>query len=111
MTIRRTFGALLIFLAFTIISASKVGADSPSAAKVELCIACHGDDGIGRDPTWPNLAGQKEAYLVTQIKAFRDGARENEIMKPVLVELSDADIERLAEYYSKLGRAPRDNAE
>ena len=47
-----------------------------------------------------NLAGQKEAYLAAQIKAFRDGTRQNPMMSPMAQGLSDADIANLAAYLS-----------
>ena len=66
------------------------------------CAACHGQNGIGIIPLYPNLAGQKREYLVTQLHAFRDGSRKNPIMSPMAVHLSDADIENLAAYFSEL---------
>ncbi|MCP4409102.1 MAG: cytochrome c, partial [Gammaproteobacteria bacterium] len=48
------------------------------------------------------LAGQKDAYLVKQIKAFRDGGRKDPMMAPMVKALSDSDIENLAAYYSGL---------
>ncbi len=77
------------------------GAESP-IAPVERCTACHGTDGVGRDESWPNLAGQKRGYLVKQLRAFRDGARMDVMMQPVVRELSDTDIDALADYYAAL---------
>ena len=51
-------------------------------------------------PLWPNLAGQKEQYLIKQIKAFRDGTRQDPMMAPMVAVLSDTDIDNLAAYYS-----------
>jgi cytochrome c553 len=51
---------------------------------------------------WPNLAGQKEGYLVKQIKAFRDGVRSDPMMSPMAKPLTDADIDNLAAYFSSL---------
>ncbi len=69
---------------------------------LHLCIACHGSDGIGRDPSWPNLAGQKTGYLRKQLRDFRADVRRNDMMQPLVVELTDADIDALAKYYSQL---------
>ncbi len=71
-------------------------------AKSALCAACHGADGISPSPLWPNLAGQKEAYLVKQIKAFKNGERKDPSMAPMVAGLTDADIENLAAYYASL---------
>jgi cytochrome c553 len=66
------------------------------------CAACHGVNGIGIIALYPNLAGQKNDYLVAQLRAFRDGNRTNPIMSPMATHLSDVDIENLAAYYSAL---------
>lgn len=71
-------------------------------AKAATCAGCHGADGISAVPTYPNLAGQKEAYLVATLKGFRDGTRKNATMNPMAKPLSDADIENLAAYYASL---------
>lgn len=72
--------------------------------KATTCIACHGKDGISPNDIWPNLAGQKKGYLIKQIKAFRDGDRKEPLMQPMVKNLTDQDIEDIAEYYSKLGQ-------
>ena len=66
------------------------------------CIACHGQNGISVAPIYPNLAGQKDEYLIIQLKAFRDGTRVNPIMNPMAKGLSDIDIANLALYLSAL---------
>ncbi|HKI74961.1 MAG TPA: cytochrome c [Pseudomonadales bacterium] len=67
------------------------------------CLACHGMNGIGITDQYPDLAGQKAAYLAAQLKAFRDGSRSNAIMAPMAKALSDAAIENVSAYYSSLG--------
>lgn len=74
-------------------------------AKSATCVACHGGNGISMIPMYPNLAGQKEQYLVLQLKAFRDGERKNMIMAPMAMGLSDDDIANLAAYYAGLNPA------
>jgi cytochrome c553 len=71
-------------------------------AKSVVCAACHGSAGISPTPIWPNLAGQKEQYLATQLKAFKDGTRQNAQMAPMVAGLSDDDIANLAAYYAGL---------
>jgi cytochrome c553 len=70
-------------------------------AKAEsVCAVCHGVDGLAKIPEAPNLAGQSENYLIAQLTAFKSGERKNEMMSVVSQDLSDADIENLAAYYS-----------
>jgi cytochrome c553 len=71
-------------------------------AKSAVCAGCHGATGISAAPIYPNLKGQKEAYLVKQLKAFRDGTRSDPMMSPMAKPLSDADIDNLSAYYSGL---------
>ena len=80
----------------------------PAAGKEKagLCAACHGPDGISVNPLWPSLAGQQEAYLAAQIRAFRDGVREEITMQPFVENLSDQDVADLAAYYADLSPCP-----
>ena len=71
-------------------------------AKATLCAACHGPDGISMNDLWPNLRGQKQGYLIKQIKAYRDGERQDPTMLPMVKPLTDEDIENIAAYYSSL---------
>jgi cytochrome c553 len=71
-------------------------------AKAVICASCHGADGVGIADIYPNLAGQKAAYVASQLKAFRDGQRKNMIMAPMAKGLSDDDIENLAAFYASL---------
>ena len=96
---------VIAFTAMTLGSGPVLAAGDAAAgqAKSATCAACHGANGISPNDLWPNLAGQKEAYLVKQIKAFRDGQRADPMMAPMAAALSDQDIEDLAAYYSSLG--------
>lgn len=71
-------------------------------AKSTACAACHGSTGISPTPIWPNLAGQKEQYLLAQLKAFKDGTRKNAQMAPMVAGLSEEDMANLAAYYASL---------
>ena len=66
------------------------------------CATCHGYDGIARIPTAPNIAGSSRQYLETQLKAFRSGKRENEVMAVIAEELSNAEIKAVAKWYAGL---------
>ncbi|MFQ5643800.1 MAG: c-type cytochrome [Thiogranum sp.] len=82
---------------------SMAGGDAAAGkAKSAVCAGCHGAAGISANPLWPNLAGQKDAYIVKQLKAFRDGTRSDPMMSPMAKPLSDADIDNLAAHFSSL---------
>ena len=69
-------------------------------AKAAMCASCHGTDGNSMAPTFPKLAGQHQAYLVDALKQYRSGARNNAMMKPMVANLTDADIANLAAFYA-----------
>lgn len=75
-------------------------------ASSSTCVGCHGQDGIGLGPEYPNLAGQKEAYLAKQMQAFRSGARKDPSMQAMVANLRDTDIGNLAAYYASLPASP-----
>jgi len=83
-------------------SANAAGDVNAGRARAAVCTACHGPKGISLSPQWPNLAGQKDLYLVKQLKAFRDGSRSDPLMSPQAKPLTDSDIENIAAYYSKM---------
>ena len=93
-----------VTIAVATFAASAQAAD-PAAGKRQYdatCVACHGPGGIAVAPIYPNLGGQKEEYLVVQLKAFRDGTRQNAIMQPMAKGLSDGEIANLAAYLASL---------
>ncbi|HMN21971.1 MAG TPA: cytochrome c [Ottowia sp.] len=97
---------LLLGAAFALAAAAPLAqAADPAAGQAHYestCVACHGPGGISVAPIYPNLAGQKEPYLVEQIKAYRDGSRVNAIMAPMAKNLTDTQIVNLAAYLSAL---------
>ncbi len=70
--------------------------------KAMLCANCHGANGISTIPEYPNLAGQKEQYIVKQLKDLQSGRRTHPLMSSVATSLTPADIENVAAYYSSL---------
>ncbi len=78
------------------------GSKGASLEEATACVACHGQNGISLSPTWPTLAGQHEDYLINALTQYRDGARKDVVMGPMASSLSDADIQLLARYYSRL---------
>ena len=94
--------ALLFFPQFAV----SAGDPARGKQKAQTCVACHGAEGVSANAFWPNLAAQKEEYLIKQIKAFRDGVRSDPLMSPVSKMISDEDAEDLSVYFSRLKGAP-----
>ena len=88
----------------TVMMTSPVFAGDAAAGKGKavMCAACHGTAGVSAVPIYPNLAGQKEAYLTKQLKDFKSGKRNDPVMKGMVMALSDTDMENLAAYYANM---------
>jgi cytochrome c553 len=79
---------------------------------VPACSGCHGPAGRGNAAAgYPWLSGQQVDYTITTLKAYRDGSRYSgdkvggtyaQIMYSVAQNLSDAEIEALANYVTGL---------
>jgi len=78
------------------------GSAEDGKTKAVTCAACHGAAGISANPLWPNLAGQGAPYLVAQLKAFKEGTRENPLMTSQAMMLSEQDMADLAVYFEGL---------
>jgi cytochrome c553 len=68
--------------------------------KSAVCMACHGPDGNSLNPEWPNLAGQHASFIVAQLQAFKSGERQNPLMSPMAVGLTEQDMLDLAAFYA-----------
>lgn len=77
----------------------------------ERCALCHGLFGVSHTGKFPNLAGQKPAYLAEQIDAFRDGHRTNDggQMSAIVTELKPEEIPVVVDWFS--GQEPPAPAE
>jgi len=66
----------------------------------QTCVACHGNDGVGILPEYPNLAGQQQDYIQQALHSYKGGQRKNPIMAGMAAALTEQDIRELAAYYS-----------
>lgn len=77
---------------------------------IPACAACHGPAGEGMGPAgWPALAGQHAQYLITELEAWRSGARANgpkHVMRDVAHNLTDGQIKAVASFLQGLHPAP-----
>lgn len=84
---------------FKVAAASAAKGDAVAGKAIAAgCAGCHGEAGIGDSA--PGLAGQKVDYLVISLKAYKTGARANELMSSIANDLSDNDIANIAAYFS-----------
>lgn len=69
--------------------------------KVKLCASCHGENGLPVAPDIPIIWGQEFYYLYVQLKDYKAGRRYSEVMNDVVAELSKAEMQALAQYFSE----------
>ena len=93
---------LLVIISSLPLVSYAAGDATAGKTKAALCAACHGAEGISPNDLWPNLAGQKQGYLIKQMKAFKDGSRKDPMMSPMAGTLSDDDVANVAAYFSGL---------
>ncbi len=93
-------------LALGLVAGNAVAGDIEAGkAKAGVCAACHGADGIALIPGYPNLKGQSEQYMISAIKAYKNGQRTGgtaPVMQAQASMLSDDDINNLAAYFASL---------
>jgi cytochrome c553 len=98
---------LLIASALCLLPALASADDVSKAAREKVstvCRNCHGPNGNSVSGTFPRLNGQQEAYIVSQLKNFREHSRTDPhamaYMWGMASQLDDAMIADLAKYYS-----------
>lgn len=77
------------------------GADARTARYLAAnCANCHGTEGTAQGAT-PSLAGRPKAYIVDQMKGFREGKRSATIMHQLAKGYTDQQVELIADYFSR----------
>jgi cytochrome c553 len=82
----------------------------PLAEKIQLCGACHGEDGNSKMEKTPSLAGQPAFYILNQLFLMREGVRKVEAMAPIVKDLKDDDLSNLSQHFAKLPAKRSDEA-
>src|SRR5580658_949962 len=80
-------------------AASTVGTPPPKVA--QLCVACHGKDGVGIMGDYPTLAGQHADYLARALEEYIKGDRKNAVMPSFMTGVTPAEVQQIADYYSR----------
>ena len=94
------FGACFVLV---VVSAPAQAADiAAGKEKAELCVGCHGENGISQMENMPSLAGQPDQFIQWQLVYFRAGARKNEQMQPIVEQITNEDIRNLGAYFASL---------
>ena len=76
------------------------------AQGVMACTGCHGPNGAGLDAAgFPQVAGQKVTYVISQLNNFKSGDRGNDttgMMASIAGAMNDQQIEAVANYLAGL---------
>jgi cytochrome c553 len=70
------------------------------AKVLQVCVACHGEQGISVAPDYPNLNGQSGAAIYKQLHDYRTGSRANQLMTGIANALEEPSIADVAAYYA-----------
>jgi cytochrome c553 len=87
-------------------ASAKPGDATAGQAKAAVCGACHGADGNSTDGQYPKLAGQHEAYIAHQLHNFKSGSRQNPVMQPMALPLSNQDMHDIGAYFASKSSLP-----
>lgn len=89
-----------MLLAGSAFSQEQMGDRAAGQKVAGICRTCHGMEGKARIPIAPMIGGEPAAYIASQLKAFRSGARTHEMMSVVAASLSDTQIADVAAWYA-----------
>ena len=93
----------MVASAMLLATAAQGAQPDPAAGRLlaaEVCVACHGANGVSVSADIPHLAGQRAAYLVRQLEAFKAGTRKNDLMGAIAPQLSATQMADVAAYFA-----------
>ena len=83
-------------------------AGDPAVGKIKaiaICSGCHGVVGtrtaFPEVYSVPKIGGQNAAYIVSALKSYRAGDRNNETMKGLASALKESELADIAAYYAQ----------
>lgn len=95
--------AALVAIAGLTLSHGALAESGDAAAGGKLttaCQACHGTDGNGLAPNYPNIAGQNERYLFRQLQMIQTEERSAPLMAGQLNGMSEQNLRDIAAFYA-----------
>ena len=98
--------AFFVVLAALLVIALKDANAQSLQDKIAQCAACHGEDGQSKDPKIPNIGGQPKLFVMYQLFFYREGRRKNPEMNVIAKELTDAELDAIADHVAKLPPSP-----
>lgn len=95
-----------VMIALTPLGSSAQGDPERGEVIAYTCSGCHGIPFYKNVyPTYsvPKLGGQNQEYLVSALKAYREGTRQHATMQAQAATLSDQDILDVTAYFVSIG--------
>jgi cytochrome subunit of sulfide dehydrogenase len=105
MRVSRYAGDIGLLAALALLGAGGAAAqDYKARSWAASCASCHGTNGRSAGDV-PSLAGRSKSDLLTILKEFKEGKRKTAtVMHQYAPGYSDAQLERIAEYFSQQPR-------
>jgi cytochrome c553 len=92
--------AALLSMSLAVMAApSSAQAQTLSNEKIQLCVSCHGVNGMSPTPDNPHLSKLQTAYFVRQMEDFKKGRRKSPIMEGIAATLDEKDFLAYANYF------------
>ena len=79
---------------------ARANPDRGRAKILEVCVSCHGEQGVSVSPDFPHLAGQSGAAIYKQLHDYRTGSRTHPLMTDLAKALAEPEIADVAAYYA-----------
>lgn len=90
-------------LALACLGASAQGLEAQTRVAAASCAACHGTQGISLG-AFSTLAGVDKAQLLQKLQGYKKGELPATVMHQHAKGYTDAELERLAEFFSRQKR-------
>lgn len=105
MPLKVRLAAALLMAASASATLAQDAAALHARALAATCANCHGTDGrTVEGSAIPSLVGMPKSYMLTQMKAFKDGSRPATVMHQLAKGYTDQQIESMANYFAATKR-------
>lgn len=100
MTLLQRLGLTIVLSVFCLACSQEEEIDIESL--IGRCAECHTTRGQAAFPGWPAIAGMEKSEIIGKLEGHREGMVPDSTMSQVAFDMSDREIEAVAEYFSKL---------
>jgi cytochrome c553 len=90
------------FLIVPLLAGASPALATDLSEKMAPCLTCHGEEGQSQNENVPSLGAQQASYTVIQLYMFREKTRVAEPMNDMAKELTDGDLQSMADALAAL---------